>query len=1003
MLRDIEWAPDYTSDDGDTVERFYAPALTESVEYVRGTGYFDANSLVRNVRGVEGLLSNGGRMRLLVGCTLDDREVEAIRQGEDLRKQVERNLCRMPLNPLDSDTVDGLELLSWMVATGRMVIKVAVRCGDDGRPAVNQIYHKKIGIVKDGAGDKIAWSGSDNETPNGQAGNSETFSVYTSWGEPLRQKRTEDQLERDWAGKNARLIIMDVPEAARQDLFRYAPTKGRLPNRLVKKVAITKFDHNDVWSFIAKSHTVKNGDMVGLMTAPVEPWPHQVQVFRRLHSDRPARLLIADEVGLGKTIQAGLFLRQAWLEGRRRILVMAPAALTRQWQKELREKLNLDWPIYNGKNLTWQDTHAKGKNRRKPPDNWEAHGPVIVSSQFARRDEHAAAIAVTEWDIVVLDEAHYARQTNPNNPKKHTPNQMLKLMRNLKGQTEDLILMTATPMQLHPVEIYDLLDLLGVPQNWSWDNFERFYETVRDLEAADLPFVREMFKASESMYGKIDQSKLGAHKLRSKKTIRMLRGDHGIRPQTGDYDLMKKALLLCSPVTRLVSRNTRKQLREYIKANGLDWSLGTRKVDDEFVPMSEGEYEIYNDVSKYISKVWKTYKKTNRAAVGFALTIYRKRLTSSLVALKATLENHLERLDGKTQTSTLHEDEYDDKDTDDIVEDEERALKKLDRKTVCKLLDMIRDMPPDTKLNKLTDVIADLRDKGYRQVMLFTQFTDTMDFLREHLRHTCSVMCYSGRHGEEPRSDGGWAQLSRDETKAKFLDGSVDILICTDAAAEGLNFQFCGAMINYDMPWNPMRVEQRIGRIDRIGQQYESIRIVNMYYEGTIEAKIYRALRERINLFEDVVGPLQPILANLDNMITAEARDGSDVILHDAARIMDETRTDSGLDLDTILAAETTQYEPPESPVTMEDLGRIAGNAGFMRYETKPAGRGQYSMAHPDKLIRITTDRGVFEDHGDSMEFWSPGSPAFPEPVQPSDAPKHETLKQLLDSLERHR
>ena len=1002
MLRDMEWSPDYTSDDGDTVERFYAPALSESVEYVRGTGYFDASSLARNVRGVEGLLSNGGRMRLLVGCTLEDAEVEAIRRGEDLRKQVERNLCRVPLNPLDSDTVDGLELLSWMVATGRMDIKVAVRCGDDGRPAANQIYHKKIGIVKDGAGDKVAWSGSDNETPNGQTGNSETFSVYTSWDEPMRQKRTEDQLERDWAGKNARLIIMDVPEAARQDLFRYAPAKGRLPNRLVQKVAIVKFDHNDVWSFIAKSHTVKNGDMVGLATAPVVPWPHQVQVFRRLHSNRPARLLMADEVGLGKTIQAGLFLRQAWLEGRRRILVMAPAALTRQWQKELREKLNLDWPIYDGKHLIWQETHAKGECRKELPADWTAHGPVIVSSQLARRDRHVAAVAAAKWDTVVLDEAHYARQTHPNDPKKHTPNKMLKMMRRLKDRTDDLILMTATPMQLHPVELYDLLTLLGVPQNWNWKNFERFYGMVGDLDKQGLPFVREMFRTSEAKYGKIDRSRLGTSRLLGNKAIRILEGDGGTRVRAGDHDAVRKALLLCSPVARLVSRNTRRQLREYIKAHGLGWKLGTRRVCDVFVTMSEGESRIYEDVQKYISKTWKIHKGTNRTAVGFALATYRRRLTSSLAALRMTLESHLERLDGKAHTSTLHEDEYDEEDAKEIAENEEKALKELDRKSVCDMLGMIRDMPLDTKTDRLASVIAGLRNSGYKQVMLFTQFTDTMDFLRERLRRDWNVMCYSGRHGERPGPDGGWEQLSREATKAKFLDGSVDVLICTDAAAEGLNFQFCGAMINYDMPWNPMRVEQRIGRIDRIGQEHESIRIVNMYYEDTIEAKIYRTLRERINLFEDMVGPLQPILAKLDEMIAAGALDGDDVV-YEAGRMMDEPRTDSGLDLDTILVADTTQYEPPESPVTMEDLGRIAGNANLTPYKTEPAGRGQYSMAHPAKQTRITTDRNLFERHGDSMEFWSPGSPVFPELEQSSTVLKYKTLKQLLDYVERHR
>ena len=1001
MLRDKKWALNYTSDDGSLAEQFYIPALTEAVRYDRGTGYFSASSLAGNMRGIEGLIRNAGRMRLLVGCTLDSDEIEAVRRGEDLREQVTNNLCRISLNPPDDDTKNGLELMSWMIAKNHMDVQVAIKCDDNGLPLKGAIYHKKMGVVVDRAGDKIAWSGSNNETHHGQSLNSETMSVYTSWRHPEHQQATEIEFEKDWSGRNGRLAVMDVPEAVRRRILKHAPPKGRLPARLSR---YTKSDYNMVWSFITQSHKIKNGDMVGLATAPVMPWPHQVQVFRRLRSCRPARLLIADEVGLGKTIQAGLYLRQAWLEGRRRILIMAPAGLTKQWQIELREKLNLDWPIYHKKTLIWQDTHAGGKNREKSPDDWTAHGPVIISSQLARRSAHADAIAAAEWDIVVLDEAHYARQTEPNNPKKHIPNQLLKLMRKLKGNTADLILLTATPMQLHPVELYDLLELLGVPQNWNWENFKKFYDTVRNLDASSLQFFSRMFQASESEYGKIDQSKLGALKIRGKKAIKTLEGDRTRKPLSEDYKLMKEALLLCAPVARLVSRNTRRHLRDYIKANNLDWRLGTRNVCDEFIRMSNNESKIYDDVKKYISTVWNTHKETNRGAVGFVLTMYRKRLTSSLAALKKTLENHLERLDGKTRVSALHEGEYDDEDgyedAGKIVKLENDALKNLDRDAVCGMLDIIRDMPQDTKLCRLIDVIADLRDRGYKQVMLFTQFIDTMDFLRERLRRNWSVMCYSGRHGEEPRPNGKWKRLSREETKAKFLDGSVDVLLCTDAAAEGLNFQFCGAMINYDMPWNPMKVEQRIGRIDRIGQVHDTIRIINMYYDDTIEAKVYRALRKRINLFENVVGPLQPVLAELDRIIANEALEGGDAIPPDVEQIMDKPNTNSGLDLDAMLAAETAGYLHPESPVTMEDLGRMAGN--FMSGKMEPAGRGQYNMIRPTgERVRITVDRSVFENHGDSMEFWSPGSPAFPESGNLSDTPKYDTLKQLLDSLER--
>lgn len=999
MLRDREWSPVYTSDDGSLATQFYIPALTEAVRYDRGTGYFSAGSLACNMRGMEGMIRNGGRMRLLVGCTLNGEEVEAIRRGEDMKKKVENNLCRIPLDPPDADTADALELLSWMVAAGHMDIRVAVRCDGNGRPVANSIYHKKVGVVQDRAGDILAWTGSDNETPSGQSANSETLTVFASWEAPRHQRRAVAEFEKDWSGRESRLAVMDVPEAARRKLLTYAPSKGRLPARLDPQRATAAKDA--VWSFIGQACGAKNGGMVGPATAPVVPWPYQLQVFRRLRAGRPARLLIADEVGLGKTIQAGLFLRQAWLEGRRRILVMAPAGLTRQWQTELREKLNLDWPIYDGKTLSWQDTHACGSGRKRQ-DSLTGRGPVIVSSHLARRDERARGIAAAEWDVVVLDEAHYARQTNPNNPDKHTPNNMLRFMRRLRERTEDLILLTATPMQLHPVELYDLLDLLGLPPEWNRADFERFYMRVRGLEREDLHFMKAMFRSSEKRYGPIDRSRIDATRLETNKALNILRHDRNARPLAKDYRTMENALRLCSPVTRLISRNTRRQLRENIRANELGWKLGVRAVVDEPVSMSTGERRAYDAVDSYISNVWNTYKGSNRQAVGFALTIYRKRLASSFAALGATLENHLDRLDGEPRRVSLYADGYEDElDVEDIEAGEAEALKAMDRETVHELLAMIRTLPPDTKFDRLIGIIKELRRDGYGQVMVFTQFTDTMDFLREGLKGEWRVMCYSGRHGEMPGKDDSWEPLTREDTKARFLEGSVDILVCTDAAAEGLNFQFCGAMINYDMPWNPMRVEQRIGRIDRIGQKYETIRIVNMYYEDTIEADVYRVLRTRINLFVDVVGGLQPILADLDRRIAAGALERDNTTVRDTEKMVDEARDSPGLDLDAMLAADTAKYEPLESPVTMDDLDRIAGSAALMRpCRTKAVGRRQYNIATPSGTrFRITTDRDLFERHADSMEFWSPDSPAFPKPVSLPEIPRHDTLKELLDSM----
>ena len=985
MLQERTWKYEYTSDDGDLSRRFYIPALSDAVLYSRGTGYFSADSLARNMRGLEGLVSNGGKMRLLVGCTLEQEEVDAIQRGESWKKAIDMNLSKTLLEPCDMRTQEGLELLSWMIAHGYLDVRISIRCNSRGEP-ISSIYHKKIGIVHDTTGDRIAWSGSDNETPSGQVSNSESFDVFTSWDAPDRVRTKEEEFEKDWAGRPGRTLVMDVPEAVRLKLMKYEPPQGTRPVILTRHADSRR---NAVWGFIWQAHDIENGNMAGLATAPVKPWPHQVQVLRRLQARKPARLLIADEVGLGKTIQAGLYLRQAWLEGRRQILIMAPASLVNQWQIELREKLNLDWPVYDGSNLTWQVTHARPYKKEKPIDGPAGHGPVIMSSQLARRDERMRSITEAKWDIVVLDEAHHARRKSPN-PKKHTPGKLLKLMRGIKYRTEDLILLTATPMQIHQVELYDLLDLLGMPPEWDWNSFETFTNCLNSQDLNNLEFLRRMFKASEDKYGMLEYTKLEAG-IKGRKPIYILRGENE-RLQPGDYDLIKRALRLCSPISRLMSRNTRKQLREYIRVNRLDWRLGTRVVCDKFDDMSSDERKVYCAVFDYTRKVWNSYKGLDRRATGFLSSTYLVRLTSSFAALSATLRNHLEYMKGKADLQLPDQDEWDDTDEDmpDMVKHTIKAMRR-DAREVHRLLGMIEKLPIDTKFERLVCEIGCLLER-YRQVMVFTQFTDTMDFLREELRKKWSVMCYSGRHGEEVGPDGKWVSLSREETKKRFAKGATDVLLCTQAAAEGLNFQFCGALINYDMPWNPMKVEQRIGRIDRIGQKYDTINITNLYYNGTIEEKRYRVLRTRYNLFIETVGRLPSILSDdeiIEEVLKHDAYDGS---------LPDLPVDDARPDLDEILAADTSGYEPPNLPITMEDMGRMVASRDLMqKFDIKPSG-GMYNIAKDGKRYRITTDRALFEAHADSSEFWSLGSPVFPKPKL-TRKPNHKTLKQLLDSL----
>ena len=218
------------------------------------------------------------------------------------------------------------------------------------------------------------------------------------------------------------------------------------------------------------------------------------------------------------------------------------------------------------------------------------------------------------------------------------------------------------------------------------------------------------------------------------------------------------------------------------------------------------------------------------------------------------------------------------------------------------------------------------------------------------------------------------------------------MLVCTDAAAEGLNFQFCGALVNFDCPWNPMKVEQRIGRVDRLGQRFNRIAIVNLMYEGTVETDVYRALRTRINLFTAVVGRLQPILSSMPKLIAGVALTAADgrqqardnLIAH-LQHEADAPPVDT-FDIDDAIDAGLELQERSGPAYGLEELGQLLDRPTLLPpgCEANRATSKDVFWSQPGATkVAVTTDPEFFEEHADSLEFWTPGSPAFP--VAPED------------------
>lgn len=1035
-LADYDWKPFYSPDHGNLVQGFYVPALSCAVRYDRSTGYFSASALALAMRGLEGLIVNNGHMRLLVGCTLNQEEVAAIEKGHNLRDTVQANLLRMPLVPPDPKAAEALELLAWMIAKGKLEVKVAVPCNASRLPIPGVgIYHAKAGIIEDKTGDRLAYNGSINETPAGWASNYESFHVYTSWEGTVKHVDAEErEFQALWADKSQHTLVIDVPTAQREQLLQFLPKDdkpARLKTKEPKPADVThdpgesdgqpdpapiEDERRLVWSFLRTAPSLPDGgERVGEATAAVTPWPHQVRAFERMYHHWPPRLLIADEVGLGKTIQAGMLLRQAWLSGRaKRILIMAPAAVLGQWQIELREKFNLNWPIYDGKKLNWCPSPAMGKKPFRTTTNttWHHEPCIIVSSHLMRRSERARELleGAEAWDLVILDEAHHARRRSGGLGTDDRPNQLLRLMRELRRKTKGLVLLTATPMQVSPAEVWDLLDLLGLPAEWSLDQFLKFYEVAAKPSPAnqELQNLARLFKAVEVSFGQVSTEEAKqvtglSSNLKAKKLLKALRDKSSIPLRHLDSDerrALLKLLRASTPVRRLISRHTRRLLRRYYETGKINTPIASREVIDRFVSLSDQEAKVYQAVEDYISTTYNNAAQERRTAVGFVMTIYRRRLASSFHALAKTLQTRLEALQGapgpQFDSARLEEDLSDDETAEEIMDAKEAAdleaetLNQEEKGDIETLLRSVRRLPTDTKAGELLQAISAQREQGYDQVMVFTQYTDTLDFLRKYLvkESQLRVMCFSGRGGEVLSTDGNWTRITRDDTKERFRKKMADVLLCTDAAAEGLNFQFCGALINYDMPWNPMRVEQRIGRIDRVGQQHPVIKIVNLHYSDTVETDVYMALRERINLFETFVGALQPILSRLPRaikdvaLVNRESRErDTAALVDDLAREALESET-TGFDIDAITEGDVEE-KPRLAPLYgLQELDSILTQTSLLPLgdDAEPLGTKDFAYQRPgmDQQVRVTTDPDYFDQHSDSVELWSPGAPIFP-------------------------
>ena len=575
----------------------------------------------------------------------------------------------------------------------------------------------------------------------------------------------------------------------------------------------------------------------------------------------------------------------------------------------------------------------------------------------------------------MVDEAHHARRREFATMRDR-PNRLLGLLRRLSDRTEALLLLTATPMQVNPVEVRDLLDLIGLPDVWRDANsFVSYFQSTRQpYEDVEWETIQPMLRTHLERWGWGESERQLTRDLGPVRAARLRNAltspsAHSIRTLGEDERRAVMQLMRTNhPVISCIHRHTRELLREYHRQGLISQRIATRRPNVVWLDMSDAESELYSDVEDYISYYYNQYEEERRG-LGFVMTIYRRRLTSGLYALSESLKRRRKFLLGHSDLvhpQGLLEEDFEDDDLNEDVGDDidvPAQLRADEAREVDRLLRKLDSLPSETKLERVLSAINSELTRT-DQVIVFTQYTDTMDNLRDHLRPAYGRLlgCYSGRGGERWNPDTHtWAGMSKDRLQREFAEGQIKVLVCTDAAAEGLNLQNCGSMINYDMPWNPMKVEQRIGRIDRIGQRRPEVRVRHFMYSGTVEADVYAALGDRIDWFETVVGDLQPILQSAQNTISRAAMvvgaEREEVIRRGIESLRQQIDPSSGP-----MAGWSPASDPPrpDAPLTLDALAELVHDLKPWKTQVQPAEvDGTFRLT--DGSRDLTFDRSLAE------------------------------------------
>jgi superfamily II DNA or RNA helicase len=539
----------------------------------------------------------------------------------------------------------------------------------------------------------------------------------------------------------------------------------------------------------------------GLSISRVDPLPHQLEaIYDYLLKLARVRFLLADDAGAGKTIMSGLLIRELELRGlAERILIVCPANLAFQWQRELKEKFDTKFLVMKGQDIRDQF----GVNQ------WLERNRVITSLDLAKRADILPGLRQVHWDLVIVDEAH--RMSASDESHKSLRYRLGELLRD---SSDHILLLTATPHKGDPA------------------NFSLFLQLLDADAYADVKSIREAMERRRAPF---------------------------------------------------YLRRT-KEAMVYFPERQADGSWAAEPIFTKRIPhtvdfqIDGAEFELYRDVTRFVkresARAAAESEDPRARAIGFLMSLYQRRLASSTYAMRRSLENRARRLkEGLKRAQDIARqappDLPDPEELEEMEESErERLEAMLEAITLAGSADQVRheveelrrlaaqaqlvvEAGVEAKLSKFKELLQKegFFDHADQRLLLFTEFKDTLDYLVDRLKSWgFRVGCIHGGMKSGSRDEPG----TRLHTEQQFREGAIQILVATEAAGEGINLQVCNILFNYDIPWNPNRLEQRMGRIHRYGQRKDCL-IFNFVATNTIEGRVLQRLLEKLQEIRDAL------------------------------------------------------------------------------------------------------------------------------------------------------